>query len=210
MRVSLLRGACPALELLAQGGEQAKGSMWGKPARGKIDIYLIKNGCLSESSPLQSHLPPSLFLVAGVKSAPSFQRRRCQHGTVLALCPLLPAQPAEPLGELCRGLKTPQTLGRRWAWRGSARSIPAAGTAMLWPSLPRHCHVPAAPGDAQDAQEAEPPQPGAPWHPWTPTWPRSWGSLVGCCQNPVPQFPPAVLSPSHSVGSSLLVLNPRD
>lgn len=27
-----------AVELLARGGEQAKGSMWGKPARGKIDI----------------------------------------------------------------------------------------------------------------------------------------------------------------------------
>lgn len=159
VRVSLLRGACPALELLAQGGEQAKGSMWGKPARGKIDIYLIKNGCLSESSPLQSHLPPSLFLVAGVKSAASFQRRRYQHGTVLALCPLLPAQPAEPLWKLCRGPKTPQTLGRGWAWRGSARSIPAAGTATLWPSLPRHCHVPAAPGGAQ---EAKPPHPSAP------------------------------------------------
>lgn len=114
----------------------------------------------------------------------------------------VPAAPsplhAEPLGVLCRDPKTPQTLGRGWAWRGSARSVPAAGTATLWPSLPRHCHVPPAPADAQ---EAEPPQPGAPWHPQTPTW--SWGSLVGCCQNPVPQFPPAVLSPSHSMGSSL-------
>lgn len=122
----------------------------------------------------------------------------------------VPAAPsllrAEPLGVLWRGPETPRTLGRGWAWRGSARSIPAAATATLRPSLPRHCHVPPAPADAQ---EAEPPQPGAPGHPWTPTWPRSWGSRAGCCQNPMPQFPPAVLSPSHSMGSSLPAPQPH-
>lgn len=122
----------------------------------------------------------------------------------------VPAAPillrAEPLGVLWRGPETPRTLGRGWAWRGSARSIPAAATATLRPSLPRHCHVPPAPADAQ---EAEPPQPSAPGHPWTPTWPRSWGSRAGCCQNPVPQFPPAVLSPSHSMGSSLPAPQPH-
>lgn len=74
----------------------------------------------------------------------------------------------------------------------------------------RHSHAPAFPAQALphpsstgDAQEAEPPQPSAPWHPWTPTWPRPWGSPAGGCHNPVPQFPPAVLSPSHSMGPSV-------
>lgn len=74
----------------------------------------------------------------------------------------------------------------------------------------RDCHAPALPAEAlpqpptpADAQKAEPPQPSASWHPWTSTRPRSWRCLACCCENPVPQFPPAVLSLSHSMGSSL-------
>lgn len=97
------------------------------------------------------------------------------------------------------GTRDPLYPGRGWSWsRISARSIPTAGIATLRPSLPRHCHVPPVPADAQ---ELEPSWPGALWHPWTPTQPRSWRSLPGCCHNPVPQFPPSC--PSPSMGLSL-------
>ena len=68
-----------------------------------------------------------------------------QHGACSA-----PAVPkllhAKPPWVLQRGPETPCTWSRGWSWsRMSGRSIPAAGAAMLWPSLRGHCQVPPAP-----------------------------------------------------------------